>query len=281
MRKLVKPNVDSVEVFEACISRVRNIDLKNRLEACKAEIRAATDEFESKVVAASLHTILPSDNVASSVTSDEMRKVYTDRMAKKLAPGRGYYDNIMSLPEHGRCPLCAQRIVSTLDHHLPKAHFPSLAVSPVNLIPACQDCNKTKSEGIPTCSESETLHPYYDDVEGFVWLKARIYETVPLTVEIYVDPSVNCPATLKSRLENHFQTFNLDALYSSHSAEELASIEFISKRIFNSGGELYLRDFLTETAESKKAVNLNSWQTALYTGLSESDWFCQIRFQHE
>ncbi len=164
MKKLLKPNDSALDVFNACIDRVRDEDLKRRLIACSQEIEDSSIEFDAKVSIAQLHTILPKDNVATVVTVDEMKVVYTSRMAKKLAPGRIYYDKLMSLPDHGRCPLCSQRVVSTLDHHLPKAHFPSLAVSPFNLIPACQDCNKTKSEDIPICSEEETLHPYYDDV---------------------------------------------------------------------------------------------------------------------
>jgi len=157
MKKLVKPNFKPLEVFKACIDRVRDSELKSRLVACYQEIENASNEFDQKAYTSQLNTIASKDNVASSVTVAEMKSVYTNRMAKKLAPGRIYYDKLMSLPEHGRCPLCSQRVVSTLDHHLPKAHFPSLAVSPLNLIPACQDCNKTKSEDIPSCSEEETL----------------------------------------------------------------------------------------------------------------------------
>ncbi|MFG1491108.1 HNH endonuclease, partial [Oceanospirillum sp. HFRX-1_2] len=176
----------------------------------------AAEEFNQKAALAELHTIEAKDNVANAVSVDEMKTVYTGRMAKKLAPGRIYYDRIMALPEHGRCPLCSQRVVSTLDHHLPKAHFPSLAVSPLNLIPSCQDCNKTKSEEIPRNSEQETLHPYYDDVENFSWVKAKLKESIPVVVEFYVDPPQNCDGVLKERLKHHFSTFDLAALYSSH-----------------------------------------------------------------
>lgn len=171
MKKLLKPNDSALDVFNACIDRVRDEDLKRRLIACSQEIEDSSIEFDAKVSIAH----------------------YTSRMAKKLAPGRIYYDKLMSLPDHGRCPLCSQRVVSTLDHHLPKAHFPSLAVSPFNLIPACQDCNKTKSEDIPICSEEETLHPYYDDVEAFVWVKAKIRESIPVAIEFYVEPPEDCP----------------------------------------------------------------------------------------
>ena len=278
MKKLSKPNDNALDVFTACIDRIRDDNLKMRLIACSQEIQDSAVEFDLKVANAQLHTILPKDNVATVVTVNEMKSVYTNRMAKKLAPGRIYYDKLMSLPDHGRCPLCSQRVVSTLDHHLPKAHFPSLAVSPFNLIPACQDCNKTKSEVIPTCSEEETLHPYYDDVEQFVWVKAKMRESIPVAIEFYVDPPNVCPPVLAERIKYHFKAFRLAALYASHAAEELASIEYIVKRVHDKSGSAELKKYLSETAAGKKSVSLNSWQSALYSCLSENIWFCEIRF---
>lgn len=279
MKKILKPTDSALDVFTVCIDRIRDGDLKSRLTSCSQEINDSSLEFDLKAANAQLHTILPKDNVASSVTVDEMKAVYTGRMAKKLAPGRIFYDKLMSLPDHGRCPLCSQRVVSTLDHHLPKAHFPSLAVSPFNLIPACQDCNKTKSEDIPTCSEEETLHPYYDDVENFVWIKARISESIPIAVIFYVEPPNGCSVILAERMKYHFKAFKLAALYASHAAEELASIEYIAKDVYDKGGSEELKKYLSETAAGKKSVNLNSWQSALYTCLSENNWFCEIRFR--
>lgn len=279
MKKLLKPNYSAVDVFQSCIARIRDAELKGRLESCIHEIETASIEFDTKASIAQLHTIVPKDNVANAVTIEEMKSVYTSRMAKKLAPGRSYYDKLMSLPEHGRCPLCSQRVVSTLDHHLPKAHFPSLVVLPLNLIPACKDCNKTKSGDIPGCSEQETLHPYYDDVESFVWIKARMIETIPVAIQFYVDPPEVCETVLIERLRNHFNIFKLASLYSSHAAEELTSIEYVSRKIYRDSGSIELKRYLTEIANGKRSVNSNSWQAALYSCLSESDWFCETRFQ--
>lgn len=279
MKKLLKPDDSALDVFLACINRVRNENLKRRLIACSQEIQDSSIDFDIKASNAQLHTILPKDNVATVVTVDEMKAVYKDRMAKKLAPGRIFYDKLISRPEHGRCPLCSQRVVSTLDHYLPKAYFPSLGVSPFNLIPACQDCNKTKGESIPSCSEEETLHPYYDDVESFVWVKAKIRESIPVTIEFYVEPPEDCSRILAERMRHHFKIFKLAALYASHAAEELASIEYIAKRVYDKGGSIELKKYLTETAAGKQSVSLNSWQSALYSCLSENEWFCEDRFR--
>ncbi len=161
----------SEEVFRACISRIKDTDLKDRLELCETAIILAAQELETKAMNSTLHTISVSDNISGHVSGEEMEKVYTDRMVKKNSPGRMYYDKLISSTANGRCPLCGQRVVSTLDHYLPKAHFPSLAIAPLNLVPSCKDCNKVKMDKIPQNSEEETLHPYFDDIEGEFWLK--------------------------------------------------------------------------------------------------------------
>lgn len=76
-------------------------------------------------------------------------------------------------------------------------------------------------------------------------------------------------------MKYHFKAFKLSALYASHAAEELASIEYIAKRIYD-GGSIELKKYLTETAAGKKSVSLNSWQSALYSCLSENNWFVRL-----
>lgn len=278
MRKLTKPEDAPLDVFNECISRIRDVNLKNRLKACAHEIELDSNEFDAKANRTELHTIQSKNMVANSVNVEEMKKVYTGRMAKKLTPGRPYYDKLISLPAFGRCPLCCQRTVSTLDHYLPKQHFPSLTVTPFNLIPACQDCNKVKGENAPSRPEEETLHPYYDDVENFVWVKASLLEEEPIGVNFYVDTSAIQNELLANRLENHFNIFKLNSLYSSHAAEEIASMERNFKNVFIDTGSDGLREFLAEIAESKMDLNPNSWQSALYTCLARNVWFYECYF---
>lgn len=278
MKKLLKPDDLPVDVFDACISRIRDQELKTRLQRCRGEIESQSEVYDEKAEDTLLHEIESEESVSNLVSIEEMKKVYANRMAKKLAPGRVYYDKIMSIPEYGRCPLCNQRTVTTLDHYLPKSEFPALAVSPLNLVAACQDCNKTKSDVVPDSSEQETLHPYYDDVEGFNWIEARIDSREPLSFVFYVKDLQGHDAVLIERLKHHFATFKLNDLYSSHASEEVANIEFVCKKLFDSNGGDSVRSFLLESAESRQMVNLNSWQSVLYSCLAESDWYCFEKF---
>jgi len=279
MRKIDKPLDLPEEVFRICISHIQNVDLKSRLELCEPAIIAASHEMETKAILSDLHSIATSENVSGLVTGKEMERVYTDRMAKKNSPGRPFYDRLISTPAHGRCPLCGQRIVSTLDHHLPKAFYPALAVAPLNLVPSCRDCNTIKINSIPRTAEQETLHPYFDNVNDDIWLKCYVVEESPASVIFYVDPPAYWADLLSKRVKHHFEILKLASLYGSHSADELSSIRYSLRKLLSSGGKESVFSFLQDAAASKAAgLPKNSWQTAFYVGLANNDWFCEGGF---
>ena len=202
MRIISKPSDDAKDVYLTCISRVRNVDLKSRLESLADRIDAKAEEYDQHGISKSLCTFC--EYSYATVTIDEMEKVYTTRMAKKGAPGRPVYDRIKAAAPHAICPLCGHRTVSTLDHYLPKSIYPSLVVVPNNLVPACSDCNKLKLSHVAGTQEGQTMHPYYDDVSSPQWLFAEVIEDAPVSISFYVRPDENCDSLLKDRVKKHF-----------------------------------------------------------------------------
>lgn len=279
MRKIQKPNFDPKAVYLACVSRIRNGQLRTRLQAIVGDVEIAADDYDSKAENNSLYLIPQYDNIGGSVTKQEMEEVYTLRMAKKGRAGRKYYDKLKASAKYGVCPLCGHRQVSQLDHYLPKANFPLLAVLPFNLVPSCSDCNKAKLTKIPTDAESQTLHPYYDDIANKQWLYAEIIETSPAAVRFFVETSTMPRNVTEDRIKHHFTTLELDDLYRSQAAVELSNIRGQLSKLFDSGGEDRVRKFLSECVESRAKVQLNSWQTAFYQAIAESDWFCKGGFR--
>ena len=147
--------------------------------------------------------------------------------------------------------------MSTLDHHLPKHHFPLLAVTPANLVPACRDCNTTKLASWSAVAEEQTLHPYFDDVDKDVWLKAEV--TLGPAVVFYPDPPGHWPAVLAARLRHHFTVFDLAPLYAAQAATEIAEIAWALQQVHDAGGPLAVRDHLRREAESRGRVRPNGW----------------------
>jgi 5-methylcytosine-specific restriction endonuclease McrA len=278
MWKLEKPTRTAEETYLACISRVKNPDLRRRLNFIKEDVVQASVAFEDAVVTTRLYTLRSSDNVAGQVSKDEMVAVYTDRMAKKDTPGRSIYEELISAPAYARCPLCGHRKVTTLDHHLPKTHYPALVVCPVNLIPSCIDCNKAKSNALPTCSEEETLHPYFDDIEDDLWLYAEVIETTPSAVRFKVKPPEHWDNVLSARVKGHFRLLKLAELYASHAAVEMINMRYSLSLILEEASPVAVKSHLFRQAQSCAKAFVNSWQTATYTALAESDWFCSGGF---
>lgn len=276
MRKLDKPVDDSGQVFLTCISRVKDPVLKARLILIESAVIAATNVFDAAAAIAMLHQLPPQNNVGGVVSKDEMSNIYTQRMAKKGAPGRSTYDKLLAAPVYGRCPLCGQRAVSTLDHHLPKDKYPALAVAPINLIPACAECNKLKTNTMPQSQEEQTLHPYFDDIEGDRWLQAEIIEDIPTALRFFVQPPREWDFVKASRTCYHFNVFKLASLYASYAAEELSNIRYSLKKLSSCAGAVGVRKHLQGQEETYEAVHFNSWQTAMYKALVRSQWFCEI-----
>lgn len=278
MWKLDRPAQAAEDVFTTCISRVRDPDLKARLAAVTQVVRDASIVFEAAATSTTLHSIARHETVGGIVTGVEMQAVYTARMAKKGAPGRPVYDHLISGAPHGRCPLCGQRMVSTLDHHLPKANFPSLAVAPLNLVPACADCNKAKLASVATQAAQVPLHPYFEDIDEQQWLKAAVEQTTPAAFRFYVEPADNWSEVLAARVRLHFDVLGLGRLYGSHAAEELLNIRHQLVELHALGGADIVRAELEQRAQSCEAARLNGWRTATYQAMAQSEWFCDGGF---
>lgn len=138
------------------------------------------------------------------------------------------------------------------DHHLPKAYYPVLAVTPLNLVPSCKDCNKAKLASLPTNANEETLHPYFDDIDSDRWLFASVQTTAPASLKFFVDPPDHWDVVLAARMHLHFETLGLGDLYAAQGADELLNIRHQLRTIHDTGGAATVRSELLARAESAR-----------------------------
>lgn len=83
--------------------------------------------------------------------------------------------------EHMVCPMCGSMHSGTLDHYLPKNHYPVFSVFSKNLVPACK-CNSKRGEILLGPNPGErVLHPYFDNCLGERLVRAHFEDlgTVP------------------------------------------------------------------------------------------------------
>lgn len=273
-----KPTETIEDTFETCISKVASAALKERLEGVADAIALASEEYDTAAENAELHLIAPTDGINVQVTTQEMVKVYDQRMVPEKSPGRDIYNSIFALAKHGRCPFCGHRGVMTLDHVLAKTRYPTFAVTPFNLVPCCTDCNKAKRNTICAAPEDQYLHPYYDAIEDDLWLRGEVIETAPAVVQFFVEPHVAWTQLTTDRVQHHFRELGLAKLYRSQAADELNNIKFQVAQLHAKSGMLAVRAFLEEAHESRSQSRTNSWQTAFYAALGVSDWYCNGGF---
>lgn len=272
MRRLNRPAYAARDVLQLCIESIRDDALTSRLQLIGDEVGDAELVYIEHAENQSLFSIPNSDTVGN-VTVDEMKRVYKGTFAKSKST-RDIYDAIKKLSPNDICPMCGQRTVGTLDHYLAQSLHPALVVTPSNLLPCCSDCNKAKLDAQPNAAIEQTLHPYFDDVDDAHWLFAHVEEENPAALIFYPDPPTGWPNDKRERVYLHFSTFGLGALYASHSAVELNNIRYGIQRIAERGTPEDIRAELVRRAESSASAQINSWQTAMYYSLAESDWFC-------
>ncbi len=279
MRRVPPPTDDAVAVFGLCISRMYEGDLKMRLSSAAPDVAEAARDYGIAAVGASLHTVPETDGVPGKVTAAEMEAVYTQRLVPRGSPGRPVYERLLAAPSHGICPYCGQRVVSTLDHYLPKARYSSLVVTPMNLIPLCFECNKTKSDSRPTCAEDQHPHPYVEDFDDASWLVATVHHTSPPSLSFACIPPDAWSVTRRERIGHHFRTLKLGALYAAHGAEELVNLRGTLRSLWPTAGLEGVRGLLGVVADGHLSAHRNSWQAAAYAALRDSDWYCGGGFE--
>jgi hypothetical protein len=273
MMSLTKPNIDPLDTFRTCISRIEDAAFEARLLAIEQNIVLAATEYDAAGDRAEFYLLAPHATVDGKVTKEEMSSIYKGRFADKRGPGRSIYEKLLKIPRHRRCPLCAQRTVSTLDHYLPRASYPALAVLPINLVACCGDCNKLKLATVPNHAGEQTLHPYYDNIDGEIWLASRVIEETPASLEFYIQSPSGADQVLLSRIRTHFSLLELGQLYGSHGARLIASIRTYLRKLYRNTGMNGVSAHLNEMADSFADENRNSWETAAYTALAANDWY--------
>ena len=279
MYELNLPNENPLSIFN-CLTRNHPLMMQLYSQEMINTVNFFDEIYRIKGSTASLYT-LPTCKITfrSTTTKDEMEKLYNNRLVKSKG-GKIIYQSIMNSAINKTCPLCSLRLVSTLDHYLPKAHYPQYAISRKNLYPACIECNKSKLDTVSSKKAEQTFHPYFDTLRGVNWLLATYHSSPTPKLVFYINNAVTNKFYLRDRMEFHFKKLSLGELYSTYAANELASIKYNLQLIYEKKGSNGMRRYLHKEYISASAVNKNSWKTVFYLTLSNSSVFCSSGFNN-
>lgn len=277
MWTIEKPVMGALATFDICRAGVTNAGLGDRLHAARPLIGAAEAAFDAAAIAGTDHMIAPATHVGA-VSSAEMEQLYTRHMARGKSRGRHIYDELMMAAVNDMCPFCGHRSVSTLDHTLPKAQHPALAVTPINLVPCCKDCNHGKGTAFPAEAAEQWLNAYYDDISADRWLYAEIVEGSPTAAVFFVDTPDTWDEVTAARVYNQFDRLHLAKLYASQAARQFQNARRALRDIHESAGPEGVQEDLYRRYLSCTEVMVNSWEAALYQAASLSNWYCDGGF---
>ena len=285
MRKLTPPDFEPLALFDKCIEGLEDSSETDRFKKYRPQMLAANGQFEHESGSRSWCNLPrarrgnPTQKILGELTKGDLKGLYESEFINPKRAARKAYDQI-KVAAKGYCPYCGGvGQVYTIDHYMPKAYYPAYSVTPLNLIPACRDCNTGVGASFPRLAEEQTLHPYIDDNHFFNerWIIAEIERTDPIHVKFHVSCPGHWPDIDIARASKHFSDFELARRYSLMVGEELSII--ISQRrgmLAFMTPDQYNAHLLDGANASGLAIN--GWRSALYKALSETDWFCQADF---
>ncbi len=275
MLSIALPEDDAGVVFSACATRTKSVVKRAALLAQRAWVEERAALYIEHAQQNSLHAFAPDDPV--DIEAAELSGVYGRVLVK--GGERPTYLRLKGLARYGRCPLCAQRDVKTLDHYLSKDDYPELSVFPANLVPCCFDCNHEKGTYRAQHANQRLFHPYFDDWSEHSLIQASLNIGEGVTVTYSVQHPEGVDLEVVTRARRHFRKLNLGQLYSDNAAVELVDKKLSFQETFDADGPEGLQDEMEREARSRRRRNRNSWQCALYTSLSLSDEFCGGGFE--
>ncbi|UUU30975.1 HNH endonuclease [Streptomyces sp. CA-210063] len=282
MWPLDPPSRTGEESYRICISLVRQFGeerRKTRLIEAAETVKESSRTFRDFTFSGRLHDLQSSDFQIPEVDArDAVKWLYVNGMVRKGGPCRVIYDELMAAPTNERCPMCGHGIVRQLDHVMPKSKFPTLCIDPLNLVPACSDCNTLKGDYEATCAENTLLHPYVDRIDSERWLHARVIHDEIVRLEFFALPPTGWDDLLSSRVDHHFALLRLGSLYAVQANRTLANIRQILTAQFRAGGETMVRDYLASEAHTRLAVHRNGWEGVAYDALASDERFVRGAF---
>lgn len=280
MRRLPLPTFDERAVYDACVSGVPVASAAD-FAGVADQMMILAEQYRTQAAAHTLH-VMPACNrgqpdqlIVDPLTKADLKRLY-ERGMLASANGRTYYDQILASAPLWKCPYCRFGHAETLDHFLAKSLYPSFAVLPGNLVPSCMRCNKGKGDGLVT-PENEMSHPYFEsaEVEQEQWLVANVLESSPVSTKYSIMTPAHWSAALSRRVRNYFKEFDLASRYAVEAASELVAVACDVQMLKSPDDR---RAHLQRMAIRERGIAVNGWKAALYTALSESDWYIETGY---
>lgn len=259
MRALRPAELDVERVLDACLPGVRDAALSARIESLRPDLVSAEAAFLT-AAGAGAHRSLPPEPIVPTVKED-MKWFYEQRLVESV-PGFDLYGKILKTTVNGMCPFCGIARANTLDHGLPKAAYPRLAVTPANLVPACRECNLDKNDRVGIGN----LSPYFDSwATTERWLTASVPDVGrPDQLEFQVRRVAGWSAIEQAAVDAYFDSGKLDERFATLAVDEFLTFRASFQERMDDWGVHALKADLESRERDYARHRLNGWQAATY-----------------
>ena len=190
------------------------------------------------------------------------------------------------------CPVCGEKGKITLDHFLPKSEYPTLCVTPDNLLPICMDCNTEKGTKSESKGDGLPVHLYFDRIpevtvdgkkQHATYLYVRLGQN--FEAEYYVKCQPGWNEVLRRRLSDQMGIYGLCMRFGGFAVIEMGhletswkqSIKCLRNTLHQCGLDTSVLDdkalfvmHLNSRLCTEQVLDANSWKTALYRAWLEN-----------
>lgn len=161
------------------------------------------------------------------------------------------------------CPACGEAgRPNTLDHYLPKDEYPHFCITPHNLFPMCDACQKEK--GIKTGDHVDQrffLHPYFDVFIAQQVLQLTIH--APFTTPSFdLHPAPGLTLAQERLVARHIRELTIVSRYTRFFREQFRRLLRLVSTMRNSGQ--HVQGTLQLFKENAAASTRNSWEHVFY-----------------
>lgn len=184
----------------------------------------------------------------NGLTKKDAVKIYENRFTPSGVRVH-FYDQLKSL-----CPVCDAQLASQLDHVLPKSQFPQYVVTPLNLVPLCASCNKSKGDviGFNAYYQSES------DLEGLIFSFNFTDPTNFIFLTINNNPDLEC----------FMKIYDIKNLLTIKAAQKIKTL----LKIFDMSNRTSIDEFKKLLEKEKDGFStIPKWQNILFTNLLSTD----------
>lgn len=286
MRKLKGPDYAAIDIYDACIEAIDDIETQDLYKEHRHHLIKINHAFDQATANASWATLPRCKRgkghvvILGHLTKSDLVSLYTKYMVDTTGKSRNFYDNILA-SAGGFCPFCAGLgHVSTLDHYLPKSYFPAYSVHPLNLIPCCKDCNTGKNASFGQNVGDQSIHPYLDMDHFFEdrWIQARVDNSNNIILRFECSPPESWSQIDKDRAKSHFVSYNIAKRFSVQANAELSILANLRIGSLRALRPLEFRAYLLDFVSCPR-LPLNGWLRTMYTALAETEWIHTFDFK--